>query len=265
MNQLIIVFWACLNVYVTIGQETLGPICYSCDRTDNPEQCRNSKTCSVDQVCSVQEVSAPHGDVYFWSGCEDLDICEDLSYTGTLNQIIGKRQVSSQQSRCVYCCNTDLCNKNCTSFVNLALHKPAFESSVYVGVYGNPELAVDGDTTKNYYKGSCMHTQNMHYPWWAVDLQNDYRITKVKLFERGDAADGRSFHLTILVSSYNATTLDKDSPMFTKCGYYYGHSSDGNVITIDCPRNTHGRWVRVQQSDPHNEYLHLCEVEVYGF
>ena len=76
---------------------------------------------------------------------------------------------------------------------------------------------------------------------------------------------GRSFHLKVLVSSYNATKLDKDSALFTVCGAYYGHSSEGNTIVIDCPQNTTGRWVRIQQDYTVYENLHLCEVEVFGF
>ncbi|XP_045201856.2 uncharacterized protein LOC123555254 [Mercenaria mercenaria] len=154
-------FLLCLVVsteFVVIKtQEATGPICYSCVRTDNPEDCRQSVTCTSNQVCSVQEVIAPHGDFYFWSGCEDIGVCEDLSYTGTLNQIIGRRQTSSQESRCSYCCDGDMCNRNCTSFVNLALHKPAYQSSVDYN--GPANLAVDGNKTKNYYKGSCTHTK----------------------------------------------------------------------------------------------------------
>lgn len=259
-------FFILSTLVVIQGQgDVTGPICYSCARTDNPEQCRTPATCTNDQVCSVQQVIAPHGDVSFWSGCEDIAVCEELSYSSTLDKIIGRRDIYGQDSRCVYCCDSDLCNKNCTSFVNLALHKPAYESSKYHGSFGSADLAVDGDKTKNYYKGSCMHTESgTRYPWWAVDLQKEYRITKVKLYERNDAG-GRSFHLKIMVSSYNATQLGKDSSLFTLCGYYYGHSSEGNAITIDCPKNTHGRWVRVQQNDPNMEYLHLCEVEVFGF
>ncbi|XP_052782382.1 fucolectin-like [Mya arenaria] len=242
-----------------------GPICFSCERTENPEDCRSSLTCGPEQACSVQQLSAAHGDVFFWSGCEDYEICETLSDQVGSATIIGRRQVSISHQRCLYCCSTDLCNQNCTSFVNLALHRPAYQSSVSWN--GTADLAVDGDTTKNYYTGkSCTHNAGENYPWWAVDLGKDFHITKVKIHERDDAgADGRSFHLIVLVSSVNATKLDRNSPLFTKCGAYFGHSSEGNTVTIDCPRNTSGRWIRVQQNDPHFEYMHLCEVEVFGF
>ena len=52
---------------------------------------------------------------------------------------------------------------------------------------------------------------------------------------------GRSFHLQVLVSSVNATLLDRNSPHFTVCGAYFGHSSEGNTVAIDCPKNTIGK------------------------
>ena len=75
----------------------------------------------------------------------------------------------------------------------------------------------------------------------------------------------RNIHLKILVSTVNATTLPKDSAIFTTCGQYIGHSGDGNVITIQCPVGTSGRWVRIQDVNPTLENFHMCEVEVYGF
>ncbi|XP_052782424.1 fucolectin-5-like [Mya arenaria] len=262
--SVILTIAVCLTGIQTVSCQ--GPICFACNRTENPEDCRTHVTCGENQVCSVQEVSLPHGDVYFWSGCEDVETCDYLSDQLSSSSIIGRRQTSVSQQRCLYCCSSDLCNRNCTSFVNLALHRPAYESSVN-GI-GSADLAVDGDTNKDFFSGkSCMHTiSNEHYSWWAVDLGREFHITKVKIHERGDAgADGRNFHLLVLASSVNATKLDRTSTLFTKCGAYFGHSSEGNTIVIDCPRSTTGRWIRVQQNDPHIEYLHLCEVEVFGF
>jgi len=58
---------------------------------------------------------------------------------------------------------------------------------------------------------------------------------------KGVFISGRSFHLQVLVSSVNATLLDRNSPHFRVCGAYFGHSSEGNTVTIDCPKNTIGK------------------------
>ncbi|XP_052247794.1 pentraxin fusion protein-like [Dreissena polymorpha] len=254
------VFILC-NVVALNAQKVTGPICFACDRTDNPEDCRSSTTCESEMACSVQEIIAPHGVVYFWSGCESYDLCEGMAEATSNVFVVGKRSTN----RCAYCCSVDLCNGNCSSFVNLAFHKPAYQSSVHSSG-GTADRAVDGDTTKNYFTGqSCMCTADgEHYPWWAVDLGHEFHVTNVKLHNRDDADDGRSIHLKVEISNVNATLLPKDSPLFQTCGTYVGHSSDGNTVTIDCPRNTVGRWVRVQQTDPNYEWLQLCEVEVFG-
>ena len=75
-----------------------------------------------------------------------------------------------------------------SAFVNLALHKPAYQSSLFQGLanHGPPELAVDGNKDKNWYHGSCTHTDSELYPWWAVDLQHTYHISRVKIYNRND-------------------------------------------------------------------------------
>ena len=91
-----------------------------------------------------------------------------------------------------------------SAFVNLALKKPAYQSSVSFN--GTADLAVDGDATKNYFAGSCTHTDMEQNPWWAVDLQGEYHLTKVKIHERDDAgADGGLYTYTIvwLSQGYN--------------------------------------------------------------
>lgn len=93
-----------------------------------------------------------------------------------------------------------------SAFVNLALHKPAYQSSTSWN--GTADLAVDGDTTKNYFKGSCTHTASDYYAWWTVDLQHEYRITKVKIHERDDAgADGKYIYQIRDFSSFAIPNL----------------------------------------------------------
>ena len=77
--------------------------------------------------------------------------------------------------------------------------------------------------------------------------------------------DQRTVHLKILVSNSNATQLVRDSSQFTLCGQYIGRSGDGSIATIKCPVGVTGRWIRIQEDYPTLEYLHMCEVEVFGF
>ena len=58
--------------------------------------------------------------------------------------------------------------------VNVALNRPTFSSSVYVGVHGAypPSIAVDGnkDTASNKPDSSCFNSDFQADPWWSVDL-----------------------------------------------------------------------------------------------
>ncbi|KAK3591027.1 hypothetical protein CHS0354_013091 [Potamilus streckersoni] len=82
------------------------------------------------------------------------------------------------------------------SIENVALGKPATQSSTYVGraVYGDSEnfhysasLAVDGNNSTNFSSDSCSSTDAGHnLAWWNVDLNGTYPITKVKIYQRSD-------------------------------------------------------------------------------
>ena len=65
---------------------------------------------------------------------------------------------------------------------NVAVGKPATQSSPYER--GSADHAVDGNGDGNYDHESCTHTGNSHSgdnnPWWRVDLQEVYRVHKVK-------------------------------------------------------------------------------------
>ena len=76
--------------------------------------------------------------------------------------------------------------------VNLALHKPVWQSSTseaYTEYYGFdpvPDLAVDGHRWTMYWDGSCTHTYKDPTPWFTVDLLLEYRVTEVVVTNRGD-------------------------------------------------------------------------------
>ena len=67
---------------------------------------------------------------------------------------------------------------------NVALNKPATQSSIYTnskGSYG-PEKAVDGDPNSIFKAMTCTHTMGDDsdpYPWWRVDLQQSFKVHKV--------------------------------------------------------------------------------------
>ena len=58
---------------------------------------------------------------------------------------------------------------------NIALHKPAMQSSTFYGYIAS--LAVDGNADAQH----CSKTQYTYEPWWAVDLQTRYTLLSISL------------------------------------------------------------------------------------
>ena len=75
---------------------------------------------------------------------------------------------------------------NLSSFTgdnNLALHKPAWQSST-LWPRTKAGRAVDGDNSPDFAQRSCTHTSNDPIPWLTVDLQQQYTIEKVIITNR---------------------------------------------------------------------------------
>ena len=70
--------------------------------------------------------------------------------------------------------------------INLALNKPAFQSSDHTNM-GVASKAVDGITDTNFHAGHCSHTQINYNAWWAVDLGEERKIAAVEITNRGDS------------------------------------------------------------------------------
>nr|XP_060628769.1 fucolectin-like [Anolis sagrei ordinatus] len=141
---------------------------------------------------------------------------------------------------------------------NLARGRPAFQSSVYpyenVGVASK---AVDGNCNGDWYHvGSCIHTNADYEPWWYVDLGDYYAINTVLVKNRGDCCGERLKGAEIRVgnnkgndkSNYLCGTITDVS--LGLISTFYCHGVRGRYVSIVIPRR--------------NEYLHVCEVEVYG-
>ncbi|MEW8544364.1 MAG: discoidin domain-containing protein, partial [Candidatus Thiodiazotropha sp.] len=115
--------------------------------------------------------------------------------------------------------------------------------------------AVDGNRNTDLLGGrSCFHTQKKAHPGWMVDLGVERRIGRVVKVNRGDGSYSRLRNVVVSVS------LEKDGDGVT-CGTYVGPGAKGQMITIRCPEEILGRFVKLTMNS--NNYFHLCEVEVY--
>jgi parallel beta-helix repeat protein len=131
---------------------------------------------------------------------------------------------------------------------NLAFLKPTIQSSYQFWTTGAE--AVDGNTDGMSGNGSVTHTDYENQPWWQVDLQGLYNITRVNIYNRTDCCSGRLSNFGILISP---------DGIVWQTIHYPGQA--GN-LTIMETGGVQGRYVRIQLYNPN--FLSLAEVEVMG-
>lgn len=160
-------------------------------------------------------------------------------------------------------------------FRNVALGKPAFQSSDYLGSdVGKPEHnglrpasnAVDGDNLDDDRGNSrvhCVsHTKSDHQAWWRVDLGASYTIEKIIIYTRHSCIE-RLWPCVLLVSDMplpsdllSAVDQASNSKRLTNAE----DETPQRVTAVDICWS--GRYVQIQLEGENN--LHLAQVEVYS-
>ncbi len=135
------------------------------------------------------------------------------------------------------------------AFRNLALNKPATQSSLYED--GHAWKAVDGNTDGVLSNRSVTHTLSAPQDpqaWWMVDLEAQRWIGSVVLHNRTDCCSGRLSNFKLMVSADGTTWHE------------FPHPGQAGVVTHIPVRRT-GRYVKVQVLG--GTHLSLAEVEVF--
>lgn len=155
------------------------------------------------------------------------------------------------------CQSGDCCIQETYSYTNMALGKPAWQSTDNYESSGKASGAVDGNRgdSSTWTPNTCFHTKIESRPWWMVDLGSMRNVGRVVLVNRADFVGERLQNVVISVS----TDKDGHSEM---CGFFPGPGHNGQVIEINCPSQIQGRYVKITMLS--RNYLHLCEVEVYS-
>ena len=138
--------------------------------------------------------------------------------------------------------------------VNLALHKPALQSSMYsgTGIDQGPQFGVDGileSRPRDPYL--LVITGEDNPPWWQVDLQAVHVLTKVVVYNRKVASE-RLRTVQVMLSN-DGTHWDTA---------YQHRGAAPEVLTVDLKERS-ARYVRLQLGEA--VQLHFHECEVYGF
>ncbi|TNN56660.1 Fucolectin [Liparis tanakae] len=136
---------------------------------------------------------------------------------------------------------------------NLALGGKASQSSMYE--FGAASNAIDGNPNAVWEDGSCTHTKNNINPWWRLDLRVTHKVFSVKITNRDEDSDrlnGAEIRIGDSMENYGNNN--------TRCAVISSIPS-GGVGEFQCG-GIDGRYVNVVI--PREEFLSLCEVEVYG-
>ncbi|XP_073342159.1 uncharacterized protein [Pagrus major] len=137
---------------------------------------------------------------------------------------------------------------------NLALQGKASQSSLHsTGIANN---AIDGNRASAWSQGSCTHTGHNFNAWWRLDLGKTHKVFSVSVTNRrevhqrlngaeiriGDSLDNNG------INNPRCALISSIPGGFTR--NFKCNGMDGRYVTIVIPGRT--------------EYLHVCEVEVYG-
>ncbi|MDO8331134.1 MAG: discoidin domain-containing protein [Fluviicoccus sp.] len=135
------------------------------------------------------------------------------------------------------------------SRINVALNKPAFQSSIAWG--GDASRAVDGNTDGNYWSNSTTHTNADASNFWGVNLQGTYEVTGVTIHNRKDCCTERlaNFTVELFYQGKRQAILNHPSGLA------------GSSVNIDIKAYNVDQ-VRVWGVP--GTYLSLAEVEVWG-
>ncbi len=151
---------------------------------------------------------------------------------------------------------------DCTSVSNLALNGTATQSSIYANGGGEPELAIDDNTSGNWYLDySVSSTGWQNQPWWEVDLGNINEIDYIDLWNRTDCCSNFLNNYYVLVSDAPFVSSNLNEVLSQPgVSSYIQNTIGGTPSTVEIGRT--GRYVRIQKIDA--GFMALAEVQVMG-
>ena len=147
---------------------------------------------------------------------------------------------------------------------NLALHRPASQSSTYAGLSFSPAagLAVDGNTDGNFYHRSVTHTAGKGADWWQTDLGASKSIDSVNVFNRTDWASSRLSDYWVFVSNTPFNTALTPAQQAARPGVWSSHQTSAPSPSRSIRVGGSGRYVMIQENT--KQVLSLAEVQVMG-
>ncbi|XP_033116572.1 uncharacterized protein LOC117116609 [Anneissia japonica] len=152
-----------------------------------------------------------------------------------------------------------------TETLYLSFKKPVSSSSTHGQFYA--KAVTDGDD-RSIMAANCFHSLNGYQhgsfqQWLKIDLENEYRVTRVTIVNRVQA--GCDCHLR-LISAAIAIGSGGDIRNFNKCGesVTLAQVKFNTFFDVRCQQPMSGRYVTVWFPSGSAEPLNICEVRVYN-
>uniref|UniRef100_A0A8P4K2A0 F5/8 type C domain-containing protein n=1 Tax=Dicentrarchus labrax TaxID=13489 RepID=A0A8P4K2A0_DICLA len=150
---------------------------------------------------------------------------------------------------------TNVCNCVLCAGENLALQGKASQSSLY-SYLGDASHAIDGNRASAWTQASCSHTGPDFNAWWRLDLGKTHKVFSVTITNIKEASsrlNGAEIRIGDSLenngnSNPRCAVISSIPGGFTQ--NFQCNGMDGRYVNIVIPGRT--------------EYLHVCEVEVYG-
>ncbi|XP_034001616.1 fucolectin-4-like [Trematomus bernacchii] len=154
-------------------------------------------------------------------------------------------------------CEVEVYGYHAPTEENLAIQGKATQSSVYQAA--DAYKAIDGNRspTSSSADGSCSSTAHELNPWWRLALPKTHKVFSVKITNRNEAPqllDGAEIRIGDSLVNNGA-----DNPRFA----VIDSIAAGQTTEFEVPNGMDGRYVYIGIPG-RQEYLILCEVEVFG-
>jgi hypothetical protein len=146
-----------------------------------------------------------------------------------------------------------------TGWANVALHRPAAQSTNYDPSYALAGAAVDGNTDGNSFHGSVTSTawsNGGRAQWWRVDLGANKSVYSMDLWNRTDAWSEELSNVSIDTSVDPTTSPASWSPLTLQ----YGPAGTPSTLDLWGVPARHVRLIRATV----DRALMIAEVEIYG-
>ncbi|MEO1624168.1 MAG: PA14 domain-containing protein [Bacteroidota bacterium] len=152
--------------------------------------------------------------------------------------------------------------ENCANLNNVALNGTAKQSSAYNGGGAEASLAIDGNTSGNWFADfSVASTSWEEQAYWEVNLGASFLIEDVNIWNRTDCCtDGLSDYYILI--SEQPFVSDNLSEALAQSGVVSIHQKEIAEAPSIIPMDVKGRYVRIQNRA--TGFMALAEVEIMG-